>query len=171
MSDMSGLADREAVQASIFAEIDTRAVFLHADTAHAAKQQKQIALGRAQRNDERIATPFPGRKRSKLKQMSNDHDPVGRRLFREGELCVLPGRRQWMQLDHNDPRWAEYARRSPTLRRMLQMGYPLTRETWLNLNYGAKEPGPHDAWTHEQEEEVPEPLRDWSKLREATPRR
>jgi hypothetical protein len=33
------------VQARIFAEVDTRAIALHADAAHAAKQLKQVALG------------------------------------------------------------------------------------------------------------------------------
>jgi hypothetical protein len=76
-----------------------------------------------------------------------------------------------MTWSHNDPRWAPYAAESPTLKRMLEKGYRLTRENWLALNYGPQEPGPHDAWTAEQEAEVPEPLQDHSQVRAAAHRR
>ena len=39
------LRPRACVQARIFAEVDPRAIALHADAAHAAKQLKQVALG------------------------------------------------------------------------------------------------------------------------------
>ena len=74
-------------------------------------------------------------------------------------------------MDRNDPRWAHFARHSPTLRRMLEKGYPLTRKVWLELNYGDQEPGPHDEWTAEQESEVPLPFREENAVREASHRR
>jgi hypothetical protein len=39
------LRPRACVQARIFAEVDPRAIALHADAAHTAKQLKQVALG------------------------------------------------------------------------------------------------------------------------------
>jgi hypothetical protein len=54
------------VQARIFAEVDTRAIALPADAAHAAKQLKQVALGWSGRNDKRAAAALPRRERGEL---------------------------------------------------------------------------------------------------------
>ena len=70
-----------------------------------------------------------------------------------------------MTLSRDDPRIVRAAHTDPVLRAMLKDVLPLTRKVWLELNYG-EEPGPHDGWSAEQEQEVPEPLRDWSQLRE-----
>jgi hypothetical protein len=75
-----------------------------------------------------------------------------------------------MTMDRNDPRWAQFASHDHILRHMLQDGLPLTRETWLSLSYG-RAPGPHEAWTAEQEGELPLPLRDENAVREASHRR
>jgi hypothetical protein len=54
------------VQARIVAEVDTRAIALPADAAHAAKQLKQVALGWSGRNDKRAAAALPRRERGEL---------------------------------------------------------------------------------------------------------
>jgi hypothetical protein len=67
---------------------------------------------------------------------------------------------------HDDPRWAQYAKRDGTLRYMLEKRLPLTRKVWLELNYFGEPPGPHDEWGGEQEDEVPPPFRDETQIRD-----
>jgi hypothetical protein len=55
-----------------------------------------------------------------------------------------------------DPRLLESAKRSGTLRRMIQSGAPLTREKWISMAYLGHPPHP---WTAEHEMDVPEPFR------------
>lgn len=54
-----------------------------------------------------------------------------------------------------DPRILEAAKHSGTLRRIIRVGAPLTREKWINMAYLGHPPHP---WTSEHEEEVPEPF-------------
>ena len=62
---------------------------------------------------------------------------------------------------HIDPELLEAARQSGTLRRMIRRGVPLTRQMWIEMNWGGDVPKP---WTAEDEDEVPEPWRDPSKV-------
>ena len=54
-----------------------------------------------------------------------------------------------------DPRLLEAAQYSPTLKRMIKEGLPLTREKWISMNYLGHPPEP---WTDEHEAEVPPPF-------------
>lgn len=44
----------------------------------------------------------------------------------------------------------------PFIRRMKELGLPVTRERWISMNYGIDIPDP---WTWEHEEELPPSLR------------
>jgi len=48
-----------------------------------------------------------------------------------------------------------------TLNYMLKIGIPLTRTNYIWLNWGGDIP---KHWTPEHENEIPEPLRDWSRV-------
>jgi hypothetical protein len=63
--------------------------------------------------------------------------------------------------DYRDPAWEQYGHDS-IIRRMVRERLPMTRDVWIGLNYPFD--GPPHPWTSEHEEEVPEPLRDWSKV-------
>ena len=55
-----------------------------------------------------------------------------------------------------DPSVLEAAKDNGTLRRIIRVGAPLTREKWVSMNYLGHPPKP---WTSEHEAEVPEPIR------------
>jgi hypothetical protein len=55
-----------------------------------------------------------------------------------------------------DPRILQAAQHDGTLRHMIQLGGPLTRDRWIRMSYLGHPPHP---WTAEHEEEVPEPFR------------
>ena len=50
---------------------------------------------------------------------------------------------------------------NPLIQTMKNHGTPITRENFIELNWGEDIPNP---WTAEDEEEIPESLRDWSKV-------
>jgi hypothetical protein len=56
-----------------------------------------------------------------------------------------------------DPRLIHEAQYSATLAYMIKKGLPLTREKWIQMNWGGDTPKP---WTAEHEMEVPAVWRD-----------
>jgi len=65
-------------------------------------------------------------------------------------------------LQPNDPRVVELAKHDDIIKWVLEKHKPIDRETYVEMMYLFGEPPKH--WTPEREEEVPEPLRDWSKV-------
>jgi hypothetical protein len=53
-----------------------------------------------------------------------------------------------------DPELLHAAQHNPMLAYMIKNGLPLTRQTWIDLNWGGDTPKP---WTAEDEAELPEP--------------
>jgi hypothetical protein len=62
----------------------------------------------------------------------------------------------------DDPRIVELAKHDDVIERMIERGIPITRDAYVEGMYLFGEPPKR--WTSEHEEEVPEPLRDWSKV-------
>jgi len=58
--------------------------------------------------------------------------------------------------------WTEIAKHDGAIADMLRLGIPITRENYIKLNHFTGVPA---KWTAEHEEELPEPLQDWSKVR------
>lgn len=56
-----------------------------------------------------------------------------------------------------------FRRDDATLNYMMNHGMPLTREQYISMAYGGTPP---ERWTHQHEAEIPEPLRDPSKVSE-----
>jgi len=63
------------------------------------------------------------------------------------------------------PREVAERHADPTIELMLKRGLPLTRNTYLDLEYGPELPMP-DEWTAEHEAAVPEIFRDPDAVRE-----
>jgi hypothetical protein len=66
------------------------------------------------------------------------------------------------ELRPDDPRVAELAKHDPFIQWMVAHHRPITRQTYIELNCAFGEPPKH--WTSEHEDEIPEPLQDWSKV-------
>jgi hypothetical protein len=52
----------------------------------------------------------------------------------------------------------------PLVQELKRLGIPVTRESWIGLNWGADAPDA-DHWTFEEENQIPAELQDWSKVR------
>jgi hypothetical protein len=61
-----------------------------------------------------------------------------------------------------------YRKDDGTLNHMMESGMALTRANYIGLNWAGQIPSP---WTSQHEEELPEPLQDWSRVRLEPPPR
>jgi hypothetical protein len=59
-----------------------------------------------------------------------------------------------------------YRKDDSTLNYMMKEGMPLTRSNYIGMNWGGQAPSP---WLPHHEEEVPEPMRDWSRVQGEPP--
>jgi hypothetical protein len=66
-------------------------------------------------------------------------------------------------LSPNDPRVVELAKHDEVIQWMLAKHIPITREAYIESNHIFGEPPKR--WTSEHEDELPEILQDWSKVR------
>ena len=66
------------------------------------------------------------------------------------------------ELRPDDPRTIELAKHDAHIKWLLDHHHPITRKHYLVLEYPF-DPLPKP-WTAEHEDEVPEPLQDWSKV-------
>jgi hypothetical protein len=62
---------------------------------------------------------------------------------------------------YDDMRWAPHASRDSLIADWIAHGIQPDREGWIDSNWGPDVP---KNWTWEHEDEIPEPLQDWTKV-------